>query len=389
MDDYNDYLINNHRPLAGERAQSDSAPFLFALVTLLLTALGLVMLYSASYNEALSFELDHAYFFRRQLTFALSALVPIALILLLPSALIRRLSPLALVAVVLLLSLTLFSSFGQQKFGSRRWLEIAGLPSIQPSEFAKIAIALYYGAYFSVRSDGESEQRRFIIPSLVALFVTALILAGRDYSSALLFLAQCCSMLIAAGLRWQSLLSLFLFTAPPALVALFSQGYRIRRVVSFLVPTLDVSGINYQVSVSLKAIRRGGLFGVGLGSGIYKEGLLPEVHSDFIFASICEEIGLFGVALIIVLFVLFINLGYTAVRRSREEDRFLSLVAFGATTMVALQALLNLSVVTGLLPPTGVPLPFFSQGGTNLVVVLSGAAFIFRALLVNREGGRP
>ncbi|MDI9429461.1 MAG: putative peptidoglycan glycosyltransferase FtsW [Spirochaetota bacterium] len=385
MDDYNDYLINNRPALRGERQKRDNAPFLFVVVTLLLTALGLVMLYSASYNEALSFELDHAYFFRRQLTFALYALVPIALIIFLPTSLIRRLSPLALVAVVFLLSLTLFSSFGQQKFGSRRWLEIAGLPSIQPSEFAKIAIALYYGAYFAKRSDLDREQRRFIIPALVALFVTALILAGRDYSSALLFLAQCGAMLIAAGLHWQSLALLFAFIVPPAVVALFSQGYRIRRIISFLMPTLDPSGINYQVSVSLKAIRRGGLFGVGLGGGIYKEGLLPEVHSDFIFASICEEIGLVGVTLIIALFIAYINLGYTAVRRSEGEDRFLSLVTFGLTTMVGLQAILNLAVVTGLVPPTGVPLPFFSQGGTNLVVVLSSSAFIYRALALRRR----
>ena len=385
MDDYNDYLINNRPALRGERQKRDNAPFLFVVVTLLLTALGLVMLYSASYNEALSFELDHAYFFRRQLTFALYALVPIALVILLPPSLIKRLSPLSLMAVVALLALTLFSSYGQQKFGSRRWLEIAGLPSIQPSEFAKIAIALYYGSYFSRRGESALDQRIFITPALVALVVTALILAGRDYSSALLLLAQCCAMLVASGLRWQSLVVLFGFVTPPALVALLGQGYRIRRVASFLLPTLDPSGINYQVSVSLKAIRRGGVFGVGLGNGVYKEGLLPEVHSDFIFASICEEIGLVGVTLIITLFIIFIHLGYTAARRRDGEDRFLSLVAFGLTTMIALQALLNLFVVTGLLPPTGVPLPFFSQGGTSLVVVLTSCAFIYRALAGRRQ----
>ncbi|MCK9548470.1 MAG: putative peptidoglycan glycosyltransferase FtsW [Sphaerochaeta sp.] len=385
MDEYNDYLINTRPAIKGGRHVADNAPFLFALVTVLLTAIGLVMLYSASYNEALSFELDHAYFFYRQLTFALYALVPIALVILLPSPLIRRLSPLSLLAVVVLLGLTLFSSYGQQKFGSRRWLEIAGLPSIQPSEFAKIAIALYYGSYFSRRGESALDQRIFITPALVALVVTALILAGRDYSSALLLLAQCCAMLVASGLRWQSLVVLFGFVTPPALVALLGQGYRIRRVASFLLPTLDPSGINYQVSVSLKAIRRGGVFGVGLGNGVYKEGLLPEVHSDFIFASICEEIGLVGVTLIITLFIIFIHLGYTAARRRDGEDRFLSLVAFGLTTMIALQALLNLFVVTGLLPPTGVPLPFFSQGGTSLVVVLTSCAFIYRALAGRRQ----
>ncbi|HPZ16608.1 MAG TPA: FtsW/RodA/SpoVE family cell cycle protein [Sphaerochaeta sp.] len=388
MEEYNDYHINTGSR-AAEGSSRDNAPFLFVSVALLLTIIGLVMLYSASYNEALSFEVDHDYFVRRQLIFALLSLVPITLVIILPVSLIRRLSPLLLLAVSFLLVLTLFSSFGQQKFGSRRWLEIAGLPAIQPSEFAKLAIALFYGAHFSRHGQDEPSARLFLLPSLVALVVTALILAGRDYSSALLFLAQCAFTLVAAGLSVRYLLLLFGFIAPPAIVALFSQGYRIRRIVSFLMPTLDVRGINYQVSVSLKAIKRGGLLGVGLGNGIYKEGLLPEVHSDFIFASIAEEVGFVGVFVIIALFVVFINLGYKGARRSLEQDRFLSLTAFGLTTMVALQAILNLSVVTGLLPPTGVPLPFFSQGGTNLVVVLTSSAFIYRALAVSSKERLP
>lgn len=368
-----------------EKSSHSPSAFIFLLTTLLLTSLGLVMLYSASYNEALSFGLEHTYFFSRQLTFALLALVPIAVVLLLPTRWIRSLSSLFLLGTVALLLLTLFTSFGQTKLGSRRWLEIGSLPSIQPSEFAKIATALYFGAYFSKRQQQESQIGTFVVPSLVTLVITALILAGRDYSSALLFLAQCCLTLVAAGLKLRYLILLFAFIIPLATVAMFSQAYRIKRIVSFLVPTLDPSGINYQVSVSLRAIRRGGLFGVGLGNGVYKQGLLPEVHSDFIFASICEEVGFVGVALIILLFVLFIHLGYEGARRHWQEDRFISLTAFGLTTMIGLQAVMNLGVVTALLPPTGIPLPFFSQGGTSLMVVLVSCAFIGRCLLAKRE----
>lgn len=387
MDGYDDYHLNTQAK-SGATGRTVNTILLFAAVTTLLTVGGLVMLYSASYNEALSFEVAPAYFVRRQLIFALVALLPMALALLLPKQLIGRLSGLLLLGVVALLALTLFSSFGQQKFGSRRWLAIAGLPAIQPSEFAKIALALFLAAYGERPPSSKHPLTHVLVPSLAVLLTTVLILAGRDYSSALLVLLQGLIMLVGLGLSMGYLIVLLLFITPPALVALFGQGYRIRRLVSFLLPSLDPKGINYQVSVSLKAIRRGGLFGVGLGNGIYKEGLLPEVHSDFIFASIAEEIGFIGVVLIIALFIIYIHLGFTAARRLWDSDRFFSLLAFGLTTMVGLQALLNLAVVTALLPPTGVPLPFFSQGGTNLLVMLTSSAFIARALVRAQRGGQ-
>jgi cell division protein FtsW len=164
---------------------------------------------------------------------------------------------------------------------------------------------------------------------------------------------------------------------------MFSQSYRVKRIVSFLFPSLDPSGMSYQVSTGLKAISSGGLFGVGLGNGSYKLGLLPEVQSDFIFASVCEELGLVGGAFILVLFLMFGILGYHASRRMQDRDRFLSLMAFGLTSMVLFQAILNLGVVTALLPPTGIPLPFFSQGGTNILVVLLSCAMLYRILLIS------
>ncbi len=146
--------------------------------------------------------------------------------------------------------------------------------------------------------------------------------------------------------------------------------------------------MNYQVSTGLKAISSGGgLFGVGgLGNGTYKLGLLPEVQSDFIFASVCEELGGFvGGGFILVLFLMFAILGYHASRRMKDRDSFLSLTAFGLTSMILFQAILNLGgVVTALLPPTGIPLPFFSQGGgTNLLVILLSCAMLYRILLIS------
>jgi cell division protein FtsW len=262
-------------------------------------------------------------------------------------------------------------------------LQIGSLPSLQPSEFAKIAIILFYATYYQKDRSAESPVRRFGAPIIVSLVITALIFAQRDYSSALLFLALSFALLLASGFKLGHLLVLLAFLAAPALIAMFSQSYRVKRVFSFLFPALDPAGMNYQVSNSLKAIRAGGLFGVGLGNGQYKLGLLPEVQSDFIFASICEEIGFVGSSFILVLFAMIAILGYNAASRMESRDRFSSIMAYGLTSMILFQAILNLAVVTALLPPTGIPMPFFSQGGSNLFVVLTSSALLYRIMLIS------
>jgi len=361
----------------------DFSPFTFLCVVLLITSLGLIMLYSASYNEALIHNLPHHYFLTRQLMFVALAVVVFVIIRFIPISLLKVFSyPILLVSLLLLL-MTLFTPFGQERLGSRRWLQIGPLPSLQPSEFAKLALVLFYAYYFRFDRTNQSLLRRFLLPFLVSLGMTLLIFMQRDYSSAALFLAISFALLLASGLKISTLLIMFAFLVPPALVGMFSQSYRVKRIVSFLFPSLDPVGMNYQVTTSLKAIQKGGLFGVGLGNGTYKLGLLPEVQSDFIFASICEEIGLIGCSFILVLFAMLAILGYNAAARMRDRDRFLSLTAFGLTSMILFQAILNLGVVTALLPPTGIPLPFFSQGGTNLFIVLTSCSILYRILLIS------
>jgi cell division protein FtsW len=372
----------NHEQAMDVMGGSLSA-FTFLCIIVLITTLGLVMLYSASYNEALIHDLPHYYFFTRQLMFVLLALVASLVIRFIPLSFLKALSYPVLAVSILLLLMTLFSPFGQERLGSRRWLQIGSLPSLQPSEFAKIAIILFYATYYQKDRSAESSVRRFGAPIIVSLVITALIFAQRDYSSALLFLALSFALLLASGFKLGHLLVLLAFLAAPALIAMFSQSYRVKRVFSFLFPALDPAGMNYQVSNSLKAIRAGGLFGVGLGNGQYKLGLLPEVQSDFIFASICEEIGFVGSSFILVLFAMIAILGYNAASRMESRDRFSSIMAYGLTSMILFQAILNLAVVTALLPPTGIPMPFFSQGGSNLFVVLTSSALLYRIMLIS------
>ncbi len=372
----------NHEQAMDVMGGSLSA-FTFLCIIVLITTLGLVMLYSASYNEALIHNLPHYYFFTRQLMFVLLALVASLVIRFIPLSFLKALSYPVLAVSIMLLLMTLFTPFGQERLGSRRWLQIGSLPSLQPSEFAKIAIILFYATYYQKDRSAESPVRRFGAPIIVSLVITALIFAQRDYSSALLFLALSFALLLASGFKLGHLLVLLAFLAAPALIAMFSQSYRVKRVFSFLFPALDPAGMSYQVSNSLKAIRAGGLFGVGLGNGQYKLGLLPEVQSDFIFASICEEIGFVGSSFILVLFAMIAILGYNAASRMESRDRFSSIMAYGLTSMILFQAILNLAVVTALLPPTGIPMPFFSQGGSNLFVVLSSSALLYRIMLIS------
>ncbi|MFA5698261.1 MAG: FtsW/RodA/SpoVE family cell cycle protein [Sphaerochaeta sp.] len=372
-----DYQGPLPQPLVAQRSKS---PITFLVVTVLLTVIGVIQLYSASYNEALLNGLVHYYYLSRQLQFIALGLVASFILLILPPRVLAFFAwPLAL-GVLLLLVLTLVGPFGQEKFGSRRWLQIGPLPALQPSEFAKIALILLFAS-------AQGKQRGIILPSTIAVIYSGLIFLQKDYSTMLLLVLITFSMLLVSGVRLGKVIGILLFLFPPLFVALFSQAYRIRRVAAFLLPSLDPSGMNYQVNISLRAIAKGGWFGVGLGNGTYKLGILPEVHSDFIFASVAEEFGFVGIFLILLLFFFYALLGYNGAKRIEAKDPFLSALSVGATTMVASQALLNIAVVTGLAPPTGIPLPFFSQGGTNIFVMIIASSLLMKTLLRgNRRG---
>ena len=367
-----DYQGSDPTPGLIEQPKSKST-VTFLIVTLLLTIFGLVQLYSASYNEALLNGVPHYYYVVRQLQFVGLAAIGSVIIVFLPSKVLKAFAwPLALAALALLL-LTVFTPYGQEKFGSRRWLQIGPLPALQPSEFAKLALILLFASY-------QGKPKKILLPAAVALLYAALVFLQRDYSTMLLIVVIAFSMLLYSGVRLAKVVLLLLFLIPPLFAALFSQAYRIRRVASFFFPSLDPSGMNYQVNVSLKAIAKGRLFGAGLGKGTYKLGILPEVHSDFIIASVAEELGFVGILFIILLFFLYALLGYNGAKRMIGRDPLLSALSYGVTTMVLSQAILNLAVITALAPPTGIPMPFFSQGGTNMFVVLIASALILNVL---------
>jgi len=371
----------------GDRHEGVLSPFTFILLVILLTSIGLVCMYSASFPEAVDHGLPHYYFFAKQIFFALAGLVCAIAMNFLPTKYYRyAIIPMLVFSLVTML-LTSFTPFGVTVFGARRWLDLPLLPSFQPSEIVKISVMLFLSYWLTEPRCRKYLGWYYVIPIAVIVVFSGLILFQRAYTTTILFLILSASLLIVGrfAIRWIIVFGAFM--AVPAVYLLLGEGYRIRRIASFIMPELDPQGLNWQINMSLSAIREGALSGKGLGNGTYKYGLLPEVQNDFIFANIAEEVGFIGVATIFIFFILFAIIGYRSASRMWARNQFLSLIATGITTMIVAQVIVNVAVVTGMMPPTGIPLPFFSQGGTNLFVILVECGVLYR-IIKESVGGR-
>jgi cell division protein FtsW len=363
------------------------SPFMFVCIIIALVGYGLLTLYSASYDEALRNGLPPAYYFIRQTVFALLGFVALVAIRFIPLLWIRKGIPLFLICSLLLMILTLVTPFGIERLGARRWLQIGPLPSFQPSELLKVSVILYLSHILSKPKDElGADWMTLLISAIVVLLSAMLIVLQRDYSTTLVFLLVALALLLAGGVKLRYLGMFSVGIGIPAVIFLLIEPYRIRRVVSFLFPSIDPTGLNWQVLNSLKAISAGGLFGKGLGNGTYKLGTIPEVQSDFIFASLAEEMGFVGILVFFILFAGFAILGFrTASHHLARSRKFTALASFGLTFMIVWQALVNLAVVTSLLPPTGIPLPFFSQGGTNLFMILCECGLLYKFMVAHEK----
>ncbi len=351
-----------------------NSPHFYFTVILSIVLYGFLVTYSASYYESFIHNLPHDYFFKRQVIFAIIALFFSLMLHFINFKIIKFFTyPLVILSIVLML-LTLFTPFGVTILGARRWLSIGPIPSIQPSEIVKVSTILFISKYYT------EEKHNDIIALVVVLLFAGLILLQRDYSTTIVYLITSFSLLLVCGCDFKAVFLLILFLIVPAILFLFSESYRIKRVVSFIFPTIDPNGLNYQINKSIDAISSGGFFGKGIGNGYYKLGILPEVQNDFIFANIGEELGIIGIFVIILLFYLIAHIGYKTSKFNYPNNKYYSYVSFGITTTIVIQAIINMMVVTALLPPTGIPLPFFSQGGTNLFFSIVLTAIVHKII---------
>lgn len=341
--------------------------FPFLVLTLLLLTVGVIMVLSASFVRAYYTEGSATYYFVRQLIFAVTGVVIMLTASRVPMTVYRKLSYAFLAATVLLLLLVLFIGVGTGG-GVRRWLDF-GLFTIQPSEFAKLAVILVF-ADLICRFRGNMGSFQYgIAPFALVLLVLGVLLVLQPHMSAtIIIFAIGAAMMFMGGTRliWFIAGGSLLVIAFTALTVLFP--YVSTRITTWLDPWSNLQGDGYQIVQSIYAIASGGLFGLGLGNSRQKYLYLPEEHNDFIFAVVCEELGFVGATTILLLFALLICRGYWIAFHC--HDRYNFLVAAGISTLLALQVLLNVAVVTNTIPCTGISLPFFSYGGTALWIEL-------------------
>jgi len=339
-----------------------------------LNIVGAVMVLSASSVASLTDYGSAWYFFERQMAWTAVAAAAFMVAARVDYHAWRRwVRPLVVVSGVLLVAV-LVPGIGIEVAGSRRWLG-AGALRFQPSEIAKLALLVYAADVVSRRAKELHDWRRVLGPVLLVLVLSAaLVLREPDLDSTIVLGLIVFTVLVVGGVRLRHLAVVGGAAAAAGALLAVAEPYRRARVFAFLHPSSQASNAGYQISQSLIAIGSGGWTGVGLGAGRAKWLFLPNAHTDFIFAIIGEELGLVGCLLVVALFVAFALFGTRAALRA--PDRFGALLAAGVTTWVVGQAAINIGAVTGLLPVSGIPLPFVSFGGSALVFTMVAAGML-------------
>ncbi len=347
---------------------------LLATVTALLIVMGLMMVLSASSVEALRSYGGAWVFFQKQAVWvAVGTGAMVATALWDYRRWARLAWPLVVASLVLLLAVHI-PGVGINVSGSTRWLGF-GVFTFQPSEMAKFALLVFVADLLARRSDRMHESHLTLRPVVVvAGAIGGLVMLQPDMGTAMVLVLIVLVELFVAGLPLLRMAAVCVASTAGAVVLAMGAGYRRGRVSGFLDPWADVSNTGYQVAQSLVALGTGHVAGVGLGASRAKWGFLPNAHTDFIFAIVGEELGLVGTLLVLGLFAAFAVLGIRVALRA--PDRFGMLMAAGITTWVIGQALVNMGAVTGMLPVTGVPLPFLSFGGTSLVVTMASVGIL-------------
>ncbi len=346
---------------------------LLFLATLLLVCASVVMVYSASAVLAMDRFHQPYLFLMKQLTWAVLGLFLFFVVMRIDYHNYKQ--PVVIWTTLIVVGLALVAVlFSREINGTRRWFGVGGI-GVQPSELAKIAIILFTAAILERRMERIADIGYSLLPIGIAVAaVTGLILLQPDFGTAASLVGVVAVMVFAAGLPYRYLIGLALVGLPTAAVILWSAEYRRRRLLAFLNPWDDPLGDGFQVIQSLIAVGTGGLFGRGLMGGVQKLFYLPEPHTDFIYAVISEELGLIGATAVLICFCIITWRGLRTALRA--PDRFGSFLALGLTMMIAIQAFINISVVLGLMPTKGIPLPLVSAGGSSLLISLVGMGML-------------
>ena len=345
---------------------------------LLLWGLGMFTLFVCSQNFALRAFDDSLYFVKRQFINSLVGFVLFFGFMLTDIKVVRKfVSIIVLISLVLCL-MTFIKPLSIEKNGARRWLKMPGNFSFQPSELVKFAMVLFLANYFDKQEKIIDPDEKTVFPCVIGLLCfVGIVLAQKDFSSGIFLLGIGILMFFVTGMKLVWIWPFLLIAVPATILMIVLEPFRIQRLVGWLRPDQFASGVNYQSMAAKRAINAGGMWGSGIGTGLTRINSVPEIQSDYIFAGWTEAMGFVGVI------IYFILLGFFAWRGFKTSlkcpDRFSAYASFGCVSVIFLQSLLNTMVVSGILPSTGINLPFFSLGGSSIIVTLAMCGFILNS----------
>jgi cell division protein FtsW len=350
-------------------------------VTLLLALVGVVMIYSASSTVSDRNFGTSVFYLRGHLIHLMLGLAAMIVAMRVPVEVWRRCIPFAMLACFLMLILVLIPGIGHQVGGARRWFRL-GPFSVQPTELLKLVLVAFVASYLDRKRELVAEFFRGVAPGLTVMGVFLLLVVMQpDFGNMVLITLTLLLMIFVGGAKPGHVLGSLAGFSVIGVYLVASQSYRMKRFLAFLNPWDDRLDSGFQIIQSYLAFGNGGAMGVGLGSSRQKMFFLPDAHTDFIFSILGEELGLIGVLAVMLLFAVLLWRGYRASLDAGEDfDRYL---AYGITSLLGLQVLLNLAVVMGMIPTKGLPLPFISAGGSSVVMTL------FMSGILLRIGRRP
>lgn len=357
--------------------------FDFVLITAIvsLSVFGLMMVYSSSFTLATLNYGDGRYFFNRQLAFFIFGLFVMFVSGFVSLKRLGRLSPLFVVMSLVMLMLVAFSPLGLVRNNSQRWLQLGPIV-FQPSEMVKIFMVIYFSYFYSRRQEHFDNFFYGVFPPLILLALIAFpIIRQPDLGTTIHLLFISGLIVILSGVRKRHLFILVTIATSVMMLVAYSASYRIDRITSFRNPFDDIGGTGYQLVNSYVSLATGGLSGTGLGNSVQKLGYLPEAHTDFIMSVVAEELGVLGVLFVLGCYTIILVRG--VIISTQVKPLYYKLLALGITFQIASQAAINLGAMSGVLPITGIPLPFISYGGTSLVFMMLASG-----ILINVSGRR-
>jgi len=345
---------------------------------LLLWGLGIFTLFICSQSFAERMFHNSMYFVNRQLICSALGFVLFLAFLFVDMNSIKKIVGIIVIVAIVLCLLTFIPPLGVEKNGARRWIRMPFNFSFQPSELVKFAVVLFLSNYFEKQSEIDDPEEKTVFPAVIGFtLMFCLVFAQKDFSTGLFIFIIGVLLFFASGSKLTWIIPFSVVAIPGLILMISLEPYRLERIIGFLRPDEYANGVNYQILQAKRAISAGGFWGNGIGTGLVRINSIPEIQADYIFAGWTEAMGLLGVFIYIILLGFFAYRGYrTSLLCPKRFDAYTS---FGCVSIIVLQSLINCAVVCGLFPTTGIPLPFFSLGGSSIIVTLAMSGIILNA----------